>query len=71
MRASVLSARELSSCGAWAQLPRGMWNLPRRGLEPMSPALAGGFLSPVPPGKSRNPRFQHALSDNSDALPPS
>ena len=22
---------------------RGMWNLPRPGLEPVSPALAGGF----------------------------
>ena len=29
-----------------------MWNLPRPGIEPMSPALAGGFLSTVPPGKS-------------------
>ena len=25
---------------------------PGQGSEPMSPALAGGFLSPVPPGKS-------------------
>ena len=29
-----------------------MWNLPRPGLEPTSPALAGGFLTTVPPGKS-------------------
>ena len=26
--------------------------LPGPGLEPMSPALAGGFLTTVPPGKS-------------------
>ena len=33
-----------SSCGTWAQLLRGMWNLPGPGLEPVSPALAGGFF---------------------------
>ena len=29
-----------------------MWNLPGPGIELMSPALTGGFLSTVPPGKS-------------------
>ena len=29
-----------------------MWHLPRLGIEPMSFALAGGFLSTVPPEKS-------------------
>ena len=29
-----------------------MWDLPRPGLEPMSPALAGGYLTTAPPGKS-------------------
>ena len=43
--------RRLSSCGAWASLLRGMWELPGPGLEPLSPALAGGFLTTVPPGK--------------------
>ena len=42
----------LSSCGPRAQLLRGMWDLPRPGLKPVSPALAGGFLTTVPPGKS-------------------
>ena len=28
------------------------WNLPRTGMEPMSPALAGRFLTTGPPGKS-------------------
>ena len=28
-----------------------MWDLPGLGLEPVSPALAGGFLTTVPPGK--------------------
>ena len=43
----------LSSCGAWASLLHGMWDLPGPGLEPVSPALAGGFLTTLPPGKSR------------------
>ena len=46
-----LRTRRLSSCGSWAQLLRGMWDLPRPGLEPMSPALAGKFLTTAPPGK--------------------
>ena len=41
-----------SSCGEWAPLPCGTWNLPRRGIKPVSPALAGGFLTSLPPGKS-------------------
>ena len=28
-----------------------MWDLPGPGLEPVSPALAGGFLTNAPPGK--------------------
>ena len=36
----------------WAQVPGGMWNLPRPGSEPMSSTLAGRFLSTVPPQKS-------------------
>lgn len=30
----------------------GTWTLPRRGVKPMSSALAGGFLATGPPGKS-------------------
>ena len=30
-----------------------MWGLPGPGLEPVSPALAGGFLTTAPPGKPR------------------
>ena len=43
----------LSSWGAWAQLPRGTWDLPQSGIEPVSPALGGGFLTTGPPGKSQ------------------
>ena len=41
-----------SSCGFWAELLRSMWDLPGPELEPMFPALAGEFLTTVPPGKS-------------------
>ena len=49
-----LQMRRLSSCGAQAQLLRGMWDLPRPGLEPVSPALAGRFSTTAPPGKPRH-----------------
>ena len=65
MQASVVVARGLSSCGlqapecrlsncgARAQLLRGMWDLPGPGIELVSPALAGRFLTTVAPGKSQ------------------
>ena len=46
-----LQTRRLSNCGSRAQLLRGMWDLPRPGLEPVSPALAGRFSTTGPPGK--------------------
>ena len=46
-----LQTRRLSSCGSRAQLLRGMWDPPRPGLEPVSPALAGRFSTTAPPGK--------------------
>ena len=63
-RASVVVEHGLSSCGSWAlehrlsscgsraQLLRSMWDRPGPGIEPVSPALAGRFLTIVPPGKS-------------------
>ena len=44
----------LSSCGTGAQLLHSMWDLPGPGIEPVSPALAGGFLTAAPPGKSQD-----------------
>ena len=41
----------LSNCGSRAKLLRGMWDLPRPGLETVSPALAGRFSTTAPPGK--------------------
>ena len=38
-----------------------MWNVPRLGIEPVSPVLAYGFLSTAPPGKSRSICFYGEL----------
>ena len=46
-----LQTRRLSSCGSRAQALRGMWDPPRPGLEPVSPALAGRLSTTAPPGK--------------------
>ena len=34
-----------------------MWDLPRPGLEPVSPALAGRFSTTAPPGKPKKMGF--------------
>ena len=46
-----LQTHRLSSCGSRAQLLRGMWDPPRPGLEPVSPASAGRPSTTAPPGK--------------------
>ena len=46
-----LQKRRLSNCGSRAQPLRGMWDPPRPGLEPVSPALVGRFSTTAPPGK--------------------
>ena len=48
----ALERVDFSSSSAQAWLPHSMWNLPRPGIEPVSPALAGGFLTTGPPVKS-------------------
>ena len=48
-----MQAQSLWSMGLAAHC---MWHPPGPGIEPMSPALAGGFLPTVPPG-----RFQHHI----------
>ena len=44
--------------GMWACLPRGIWNLPGPGIEPMSSALEGRFLSTVPSEKFNSIAFE-------------
>ena len=40
----------LSSCSTWALVLLRLWDLPGSGIEPVSPALAGGFVTTEPPG---------------------
>ena len=40
-----LQMRRLSNCGSRAQLLRGMWDLPRPGLEPVSPCIGRQILN--------------------------
>ena len=56
---SVVTECGLSSYDEWDLLLQGMWDLPGSGIEPVSSALAGKFLSIAPPGKSQavNLRF--------------
>ena len=49
--ASGAAARGLSVV-VRAQLPHSLWDLPAPGMEPLSPALQGGFLTTRPPGKA-------------------
>ena len=49
-----LQTRRLSSCGSRAQPLRGMWDPPRPGPEPPSPALAGRLSTTAPPEKPPN-----------------
>ena len=55
-----LQTRRLSSCGSQAQLLRSMWDLPRPGLEPVSPALASRLSTTAPPGKPLKSNFNIA-----------
>ena len=54
-------SRALGNCGSRVQLLRGMWDLPRPGLEPVSPALAGRLSTTAPPGKPQLFAFTHHL----------
>ena len=48
-----LQMRRPSNCGPRTQSLRGMRDPPRRGPEPVSPALAGRLPTAAPPGKPR------------------
>lgn len=68
MQASVVGARGLqrglNSCAAWALLCR-MWDLPRPGNEPMSPALVGRFFTKGDVGM----RTQTGIARNTEEIP--
>ena len=54
--------RRLSNCGSRAQSLHGMWDPPRPGLEPESPALAGRPSTTAPPGKTQRRWTLRAMS---------
>ena len=54
----------LSNCGSRALVLRGMWDLPRPGLEPLSPALTGRLSTSAPPGKPPHCSFDLHFSNN-------
>ena len=56
-----LQTRRLSNCGSRAQPLRGTWDLPRPGLEPVSPALAGRLSTTAPPGKPLDIGFWNGI----------
>ena len=56
------------SCGAQAYLLCGLWDLPRPGIEPMSPALAGRFFTTEPPGKPLHVLFLTTFLTNLNAI---
>ena len=56
-----LQTCRLSSCGSRAYLLCSMWDLPRPGLEPVSPALASRLSTTAPPGK---PPYSFLLTFN-------
>ena len=62
-----LQTRRLSSRASRAQSLRGMWDPPRPGLEPVSPALAGGLPTTAPPGKPWLPVFKHSFLEQPHA----
>ena len=48
---SGLAARGPWITGSVLELLHGTWDLPGSGMEPVSPASAGGFFTTEPPGK--------------------
>ena len=46
----VLGHTGFRSCSTWTLLPCSMWDLPSPGIEPLSLALADGFLTTGSPG---------------------
>ena len=64
-----LQTRRLSNCGPRAKLLRGMWDLPRPGLESACPALAGRFSTTAPPGKPLTWGFWPVSGEESEGMP--
>ena len=55
----------LNSCGTWAWLLCGMWDIPGPGIEPVSHALTGAFFTTEPPGKPPSLTLDHSRDNTS------
>ena len=65
-----LQTRRLSNCGSRGQPLRSMWDPPRPGLEPVSPALAGRLSTTAPPGKPLvSFKFRNLVTCNKKKIP--
>ena len=66
-----VAACGLSSYDASALFLQGMWDHPGSGIEPVSSALSGKFLSIAPPGKAQavNLRFGGVVRENMLSVP--
>ena len=60
---SVVVARGLQSASSVA-VPHSKWDLPRPGIELVSPTLQGGFLTTGPPGKPHHSFLKAVKSEN-------
>ena len=72
---SSCRSRALDSCGSWAQLLRGLWDLSGSGTELVFPALAGSFFTTEPSRKPQHflgmwAQSCHTLCDCMDCSPP-
>ena len=70
LRACSLRALECrpSHCGTRAELLCCVWNLPRPGIKPVSPALVGGLLSTGPLGKCPCLTFQGSREEEDPSV---
>ena len=59
---SWVPEHRFSSCSAWALFLCSTWNLPGPGIEPLSPALAGGFFTTEAPGEPLSLTFKFQYS---------
>ena len=61
--------QRLGSHGSRAQLLHGIWDLPRPGIKPVSPALASRFVTTEPQGSSKQPFIiSYASADETDTV---
>ena len=64
----ALGCAGFRSSGAWAWLPRIVWNLPGPGIKPTCPVLSGRFLTTGMPGKPKVLFYINKFSEDTDCI---